>query len=57
MGHNVIKLDEYADTGTRWITLFFNRSKIVYFNGFGVKNVPEGIKKFVGNKNVIANVF
>ena len=57
MGHNVIKLDEYADTGTRWITLLFNRSKIVYFNGFGVKNVPEGIKKFVGNKNVIANVF
>ena len=57
MGHNVIKLDEYADTGTRWIVLFFNRSKIVYFNSFGVKNVPEEIKKFVGNKNVIANVF
>ena len=53
----VINLDEYADVGTPWIALFCNRSKIVYFNSFGVEHVPEGIKGFVGNKNIITNIF
>ena len=26
----VINLDEYADVGTHWIALFFNRNEIVY---------------------------
>ena len=37
----VINLDEYADVGTHWITLFCNRNEIVYFDSFGVKHVPE----------------
>ena len=53
----VINLDEYADVGTPWIALFCNRSKIVYFNSFDVEHVPEGIKGFVGNKNIITNIF
>ena len=43
-GKYVINLDEYADVGTHWIALFFNRSEIVYFNSFGVEHVPEEIK-------------
>ena len=31
--------------------------KIVYFDSFGVKHVPEEIKEFVGNKNIITNIF
>ena len=54
---HLINLDEYADAGTHWIALFFNRSKIVYFSSFGVEHVSEEIEKFVGNKNVIANIF
>ena len=53
----VINLDEYADVGTPWIALFCNRSKIVYFNSFGVEHVPEGIEGFAGNKNIITNIF
>ena len=53
----VINLDEYADVGTHWIALFCNRSEIVYFNSFGVEHVSEEIKEFVGNKNIIANIF
>ena len=34
-----------------------NRNKIVYFDSFGVEHVPEEIKEFVGNKNIIANIF
>ena len=36
---------------------FVNRSEIVYFDSFGVEHVPEGINEFVGNKNIIANIF
>ena len=56
-GAYVIKLDEYADVGTHWITLLCNRSEIVYFDSFGVEHVPEEITEFIGNKNIIANIF
>ena len=56
-GTYVINLDEYADVGTHWIALFCNRSEIVYFDSFGVEHVPEEIKEFVRNKNIIANIF
>ena len=57
VGACVINLDEYADVGAHWIALFFNRNEIVYFNSFGVEHVPEDIKEFVGNKNIIVNIF
>ena len=56
-GAYLISLDEYADAGTHWIVLFFKRSEIVYFDSFGVEHLPGEIKEFVGNKNIIANIF
>ena len=56
-GAYVTNLDEYADIGTHWITLFCKRNEIVYFESFGVENVPEEIKELVGNKNIKANIF
>ena len=56
-GAYVISLDEYADLGTHWIALFCNRNEIVYFDSFGVEHVPEEIKEYVGNKNIMANIF
>ena len=53
----VINLDEYADVGTRWVDLFCNRSEILYFDSFGVENVPEEIKDFIRHKNLKANFF
>ena len=53
----IINLDEYADVGTHWITLFCKRNGIVYFNSFGVEHVSEKIKKFIGNENIKANIF
>ena len=52
-----VNLDEYADVVTHWIALFCNRNEIVYFDSFGVEHVPEEIKKFIGNKNIKANIF
>ena len=42
-GASVINLDVYADVGTHWIALFCNRNEIVYFDSFGVEDVPEEI--------------
>ena len=56
-GAYVIILYEYADVGSHWIALFCNKSEIVYFDSFGVEDVPEEIKEFVGNKNIIADIF
>ena len=53
----VISLYEYADEGAHWIALFCNRNEIAYFGSFGVEHVLEEIKKFVGNKNITANIF
>ena len=30
---------------------------MVYFDSFGVKNIPEEMKEFNGNKNIKANIF
>ena len=51
-GGYVINLDKYKDVGTHWIALFCKKSKIVYFDSFGVE-----IKEFIGNKNIKANIF
>ena len=56
-GAYVINLDEYEDVGTHWTTLFCKRSKIVYFDSFGVEHVPEEIKEFIGNKYIKTNIF
>ena len=53
----VINHYEHADVGTHWIVLFCNRGEIVYFDGYGVEHIPEEIKKFRGNKNIITNSF
>ena len=56
-GAYVINLDEYGDVGIHWIALFCNRSEIGYFDSVGVEHIPEEIKEFVGNKNIIVNIF
>ena len=56
-GAYVINFDEYADVDTHWVALFCNKSEVVYFDSFGVEHVPEEIKEFIVNKNIIANIF
>ena len=29
----------------------------IYFDSFGVEHIPKEIKKFIGNKNVIRNIY
>ena len=37
--------------------MFCNISEIVYFDSFGLEHVPKEIKQFIGNKNIIVNIF
>ena len=42
-GVYVINLDEYADTGTHWISLFCKKTEVIYFDSFGVEHIPNKI--------------
>ena len=56
-GAYMINLDEYSDIGTHWVALYVNNKTVTYFDSFGVEHIPKEIKKFIGNKNIIANIF
>ena len=56
-GAYVINLDEYSDIGTHWVALWVNNNNVTYFDSFGVEHIPKEIIKFIGRKNVIANIF
>ena len=56
-GAYVINLDEYENTGTHWITLFFKTNEAIYFDRFGIEHIPNEINKFIGNKNIKSNIF
>ena len=40
-----------------WVSLFVKANEVIYFNSFGVENIPEEINKFIGNKKIKANIF
>ena len=46
-GTYVVNLDKHKSIATRWITFYV----------FVVEHIPEEIKRVIGNKNIIANIF
>ena len=52
----VINLDEYENTGTHWVPLFFKANKVIYFDSFGIEHIPKEINKFI-NDNIESNIF
>ena len=56
-GAYVINLDEFKSIETHWIALYVNGIDIIYFDSFGVEHIPKEIKKFIGNKNIITNIY
>ena len=56
-GVYVINLDEYTDIGTHWTALFVKPKYTVYFDSFGVEHTAKAIKKFIGTKDIKANIF
>ena len=49
--------DEYKSVGSNWISFYVNDDNVTYFGIFRVKHIPKEIKKLIGNKNVITNIY
>ena len=56
-GAYVINLDKHSDIGTHWIALYVKNNDVTFFDSFGVEHIPVEIIKFIGLKNVTANIF
>ena len=56
-GAYTINLDEYESIGTHWIVLYVNTKNVTYFDSFGVEHIPKELKKFIGDKNFITNIY
>ena len=56
-GAYVVNLDEYSDIRTHWVSLDANNKAVTYFDSFGIEHIQKEIKKFINNKNIIANIF
>ena len=58
-----MNLEEFTPSGTYWIALYVNGNSkrasydTVYFGSFGVEHIPKEIKKFIGNKKIITNIY
>ena len=53
----IITLDEYKSIRMHCIALYVNDNNGTYFDSFRVENITKEIKKFIGNKNIIANIY
>ena len=46
---------EYKSIGTHCFDLYVNDKKVTYFEK--VEHSPKEMKKFIGNKNIITNIY
>ena len=53
----VINLDEHKSIAAYWIALYVNDNNAAYFDSFGAEHIPKEIKRFIGNKNIITNIY
>ena len=56
-GAYVLNLDEFKSIGTHWIALYVKNNNVTYFGSFKVEHIPKEIKKIIGNKNIITNIY
>ena len=56
-GAYVTKIDEYKSVGTHLKALYMNGNNIICFDSFGAEHIPKEIKKFIGSKNIIINIY
>ena len=37
--------------------MYAKNDGLIYFDSFGVEHIPKEIKKFIGNRDTVANIF
>ena len=53
------KMKKFVKDGSElvhWIALYVSNN-CIYFDSFGVEYIPNEIKQFIGNKDIISNIF
>ena len=61
----MINFDEYSDTGTHWVALYFGSASpkevninVTYFDSFRVEHIPKDIKAFTDRSlSITTNIF
>ena len=56
-GAYILNLDEYKSIATNWIDLDVNENNLSNFDSFEVEHIPKEIRKFIGNTNIITNIY
>ena len=56
-GTYVINPDDSVSIGIHWIVLYVNDNNVTYFDSIVAEHIPKEIKKFIGNKNMMANIY
>ena len=56
-GTYIINPDEYVSVGTHCIASYVNAENVAHFDSFVVERIPKEIKKFIGNKSIITNIY
>ena len=56
-GAYITNLNESESIRTHWIALYMNAENVTYFDSFVVECIPNEIRKFIGNKNFIINIY
>ena len=53
----MINLHDKQCKGTHWASLFMVRNKAVYFDSFGIENIPQELLNKIKAKFITCNIF
>ena len=60
-GFELVKIfnatSSFRSIGTYWIASYVNRNNATYFDRFAVEHIRKEIKTFIGNKNIVRNIY
>ena len=37
--------------------MYVNDNNVTYFDSFGIEHIPKEIREFIGNKNIVTNIY
>ena len=53
----IINFDEFESVETHWIALYVSGDNVAYFYSFRVEYISKEMKKLIGNKNIMINIY
>ena len=56
-GAYIVSIYNYEATGTHKVLFYVNGNTATYFNRFKAEHIPEEMKAFIDNKNIVANIY